>query len=104
MDSAVLVAIITAGISLIGTVITVVAANKSTLAAMSEQSKLADEKIHGEINVIRQQIETLSERVEKHNKVVERTFALERRMDVAEERIKVGNHRIDDLEGGKAHD
>jgi len=104
MDSAVLVAIITAGISLIGTVITVIAANKSTLSAMSEQSKLADERIHGEINVIKQQIVTLSERVEKHNQVVGRTFALERRMDVAEERIKVGNHRIDDLEGVRNHD
>lgn len=104
MDSAVLVAIITAGISLIGTVITVIAANKSTLSAMSEQSKIADERIHGEINVIKQQIVTLSERVEKHNQVVERTFELERRMDVAEERIKVGNHRIDDLEGVRNHD
>jgi len=104
MDSAVLVAIITAGISLIGTVITVVAANRSTLSAMSEQSKIADERIHGEINVIKQQIVTLSERVEKHNQVVERTFELERRMDVAEERIKVGNHRIDDLEGVRNHD
>ena len=84
MDNAVLVAIITAGIGLIGTVITVVATNRATLAAMSEQSKLADEKIHGEIAVIKEQIEQLSNRVEKHNQVIERTYKLETRVSVLE--------------------
>ncbi len=104
MSSEIPVAIITAGVGLIGTIITVIATQKHTLAAMSEQSKIADEKIRGEINVIREKIETLSDRVEAHNKVIERTYGLERRMDVAEERIKVSNHRIDDLEGGRNHD
>jgi len=84
MDNTVLVAIITAGVSLIGTVITVVMANKSTLAAMSEQSKLADEKIQGQINVITNDIKTLSDRVDKHNKMVERTYNLESRVSVLE--------------------
>ena len=84
MDNAVLVAIITAGVSLIGTVITVVTTNKSTLAAMSEQSKLADERIQGQIAVIDEKIETLSSRVEKHNSMVERTYNLESRVSVLE--------------------
>ncbi|MBR2799797.1 MAG: hypothetical protein IKE04_02755 [Oscillospiraceae bacterium] len=76
MDSAILVAVITAGVGLVGTIITVLAANKSTLSAMSEQSKLADEKIQGQINVIQTEIKTLSDRVEKHNSIIERTFHL----------------------------
>ena len=84
MDNAVLVAVITAGVSLIGTIITVLMANKSTLAAMSEQSKLADEKIQGQIGVIDNKIETLSQRVEKHNSMVERTYNLESRVSVLE--------------------
>lgn len=103
MSEGILVAVITGAISLIGTVITVLMANRSTLSAMSEQSKIADEKIQGQINVISHDIKTLSDRVDKHNNLVERTYNLEARMDVAEERVKVANNRIADLEkGGKA--
>ncbi len=92
MESSVLVAIITAGISLIGTVITVITTNKSTLAAMSEQSKLADERIQGQISVIDEKIETLSSRVEKHNSMVERTYNLESRVAVLEA-VNSGPHK-----------
>ena len=101
MDNAILVAIITAGLSLVGTVITVLAANRSTIAAMDKKSELSDEAIKGEIRVINTNIETLSSRVEKHNSVIERTYRLEERMGLAEERQKVANHRIDDLENGR---
>ncbi len=84
MDNAILVAIITGAISLIGTIITVMAANKQTLATLSEQSKLADEKINGQICVIEEKIDTLSKRVEKHNSMVERTYNLETRVSVLE--------------------
>ena len=84
MSSEVLVAIITAGVSLIGTVITVLVANRSTLSALSEQSKIADEKIQGQINVLQTEIQTLSQRVEKHNQMVERTYNLESRVAVLE--------------------
>lgn len=82
--SEVMVAIITAGIGLIGTIITVVATNKNTLSALSEQSKLADEKINGQINVIQNEIQALSQRVEKHNSMIERTYSLESRVAVLE--------------------
>lgn len=55
---------------------------------------------HSEMQAYR--IEQLEKKVEKHNLVVERTFELERRADVVEEKIRVANHRLDDLEGGKA--
>ena len=98
MDNAVVVALITGGVSLVGTVITVIAANRSTIAAMDKKSDVNDTRIQGQIDVIHQEIKTLSERVEKHNSIVERTFRLEERMSLNEEKVKVANHRIDDLE------
>ena len=84
MDSSIWVAIITGLISLVGTIITVMKANKQTLNTLSEQSKLADEKINGQIGVIEEKIDTLSKRVEKHNSMVERTYSLESRVSVLE--------------------
>ena len=86
MDTNVIVAIITAGVSLIGTVITVMMANRQTLAAMSEQSKLTDENIKGKISVIETKIDELSKRVDKHNQTVERTYNLESRVAVLEKK------------------
>lgn len=86
MESSIWVAIITGLISLIGTIVTVMMANKQTLNTLSEQSKLADEKINGKIGVIEEKIDTLSKRVEKHNSMVERTYQLETRVAVLEER------------------
>ena len=86
MDTSIWVAIITGAISLLGTIITVLMANKQTLSTLSEQSKLADEKINGRIKVIEEKIDTLSKRVEKHNSMVERTYQLETRVAVLEER------------------
>ena len=84
MDTSVLVAVITGSIALIGTIITVMATNRATLAALSEQSKISDEKINGEIKAIKIKIDDLSERVEKHNQIVERTYKLESRVSVLE--------------------
>ena len=86
MESSIWVAIITGLISLIGTIITVTMANKQTLNTLSEQSKLADEKINGKIGILEEKIDTLSKRVEKHNSMVERTYNLETRVAVLEDR------------------
>lgn len=86
MDTSILVAIITGAISLTGTIITVVMANRQTLAALSEQSKLADADIKGKINVIETEIKDLSKKVEKHNSVLERTYNLETRVTVLEQK------------------
>ena len=84
MDSTVLVALITGGITLAGTVITVLVSSRQTVAALDKQSSLSDEKIHREIDVIKEQIHTLSERVEKHNNMIERTYELEKKVAVLE--------------------
>lgn len=100
MSEAVIVALISGGVTLIG----IIASHFSTIDKLDKQSAVADEKINGKINVLQADIRTLSNRVEAHNKVVERTYQLERRADVLEEKIKVANNRIGDLERSGEHD
>lgn len=115
MSDAIIVALITGGLTLLGTVITVWVSHSSTIAKMDKNSAVADEKIEGElremksqvqgeINVIKADIRTLSNRVEAHNKMIERTYELERRADVLEEKAKAANRRLDDLERSEKHD
>ena len=80
MSEAITIAIITGGISLIGTIITVIAANHKTAQALQVSQAITDTKL-----------DELTREVREHN-----NFA--RRMPVVEEQIKVINHRIEDLE------
>lgn len=98
MSDAVVVAFVSGGLTLLGTIITVVLSHGSTIATLEKNSERADQQIKGEIGVVNEKIEELSRRVEKHNNMVERTYELERRAGVFDEKIKVANHRIDDLE------
>lgn len=47
-------------------------------------------------------IDRLEEEVKKHNGLIERVYKLEEHGAVVDEQIKVANHRIDDLEQGRA--
>ena len=80
MSEAIIVAIRTGSISLIGTVITVLATSRKTEQNMQIAQAVTDTKL-----------EELTREVREHN-----NFA--RRMPVVEEQIKVINHRIEDLE------
>lgn len=80
MTESIIVAIITGGLSLIGTIITVLVSNSKTQAKISQEQA-----------VFRSEITELTREVREHN-----GFA--RRMPVVEEQIKVANHRISDLE------
>ena len=80
MGEAVLVAIITGGLSLIGTIITVLLT-----------SKKAEENMKVSQAIMNVKIEQLTTEVREHN-----NFA--KRMPVIEEQIKVINHRIADIE------
>lgn len=80
MTEAIIVAIIAAGASLIGTVLTVLASAKKTENNMQVAQAVTDTKI-----------DELTREVRSHN-----DFAS--RIPVIEEQIKVANHRIDDLE------
>lgn len=77
---AIIVAIITGGISLIGTIITILSANRKVEENLKISQAITDTKI-----------EELTREVRSHN-----NFA--QRMPVVEEQIKVINHRIEDLE------
>lgn len=83
METAIITALITGGLTLIGTIITVISANKRTEQQLKVSQAVTDTKL-----------EELTREVREHN-----NFA--RRMPVVEEQIKVINHRIADLEDSK---
>lgn len=80
MSEAVIAAAVTGVLSLLGTVLTVWAANQKTNETLKVSQAVTDTKI-----------DELTREVREHN-----NFA--RRMPVVEEQIKVINHRIEDLE------
>lgn len=81
MSEAVIVALITGGMSLVGVVITCLATARKNETALKTSQAVTDTKI-----------DELTREVREHN-----NFA--KRMPVVEEQIKVINHRIEDLEG-----
>lgn len=81
MSEAIIVALITGGLSLAGVVVTCLATAKKTEKAAAVAQAVTDTKI-----------DELTREVRAHN-----NFA--QRMPVVEEQIKVINHRINDLEG-----
>lgn len=96
MSDALIAAVVTAVLSLIGTVITVLAANKQTLAALDKKSELSDAKLEAELKkhqaVTDTKIEELTRKVEKHNNLIERMYKVEGQM------VEV-QHDIRDLKG-----
>lgn len=98
MTEAVIVALITGICAVIAQVIISKQRAKDLYAELDKRSELSDAKIHGEIDVIKQEISSLRQDTQKHNKVIERTYKLEEKVSVTEEKIKVANNRISDLE------
>lgn len=76
----IIVAIITGGLTLLGTIISNISSNKKIETNLKIQQAVTNTKI-----------EALTSEVREHN-----NFA--KRMPVVEEQIKVINHRINDLE------
>jgi len=91
MSEAVIVALITGGLSLAGIIITTWKSNQSLFAKLDKQSELSDAKLDKEIAVIKNEISTLSEEVRRHNNFAERIPALE-------EKAKAADRRLTDLE------
>jgi len=95
MSESIIVALATGGLSIIGTIITVLAANKATINALDKKSDLSDAKLDAKLSqhmaVTDTKLEELTREVRKHNNFAER-------VPVIEEQIKVANHRIGDLE------
>lgn len=80
----IVVAIISSGIGLIGTIITVI-------VGMSKNSKNIEKSMAVHQAVTETKLDELTREVRRHNNFAER-------MPVVEEQIKVINHRIADLE------
>ena len=80
MTEAIIVALITGGMSLLGVLITSRQTAKDVAAKLDKQQAITDT-----------QLKELTREVREHN-----NFA--RRVPVLEEQIKVANHRIEDLE------
>ena len=85
-------AIIVAVISLIGTIVTVLAANRHTLTELDKKSELSDAKLDAKLErhqaVTDTKIEELTREVREHN-----NFA--RRMPVLEEKVSNLERRVD---------
>lgn len=88
MSEAIVVAIVGAAASLLGSVITMRASAKKS----AEQASLTIYRID--------QLET---KVNKHNELIERTYSLEQKAALYEEKMRVANHRIEDLEKRGEH-
>ena len=90
--------IVVAAASLIGTIITVWAANKHTLAELDKKSELSDAKIDAKLErhqaVTDTKIDELTRKVEKHNNMIERTYQLEGRMNEVEHDIRDIKERV----------
>lgn len=80
MSEAIIVALITGGLSVLGVVISNISANRRMQSEIKTQQAVTDTKI-----------DELTREVREHN-----NFA--KRMPVVEEQIKVINHRIKDIE------
>lgn len=91
-------AVIVALIALAGQIIIAIVSNNGIVAKLDKRSEVADTKIHGEIDVIKNEVKGLRDEVQKHNGLIERTYKLEERVALNEEKIKVANNRIADLE------
>ena len=87
MSEAIIVAIITGGLSLIGAIVS----NNRTAQSMD---KSMDAKLDKQQAVTETKLEELTREVRMHN-----NFA--QKIPVMEEQIKVANHRIEDLEKEK---
>lgn len=91
MSEAIIVAFITAGLALIGTVITVVATNRKTTLTVQNTMQTAQAVTDTKLEQLSTEMAELRADVRAHNEYG-------RRIPVLEEQIKVANHRIEDLE------
>lgn len=91
MTEAIIVAFITAGLALIGTIITVIASNKKTTETVQNAMRTAQAVTDTKLEQLSSDVAELRADVRAHNEYG-------RRIPVLEEQIKVANHRIEDLE------
>lgn len=82
-------AIAVAVIALIGQIIIAAISNSGIIAKLDKNSEVADTRIQGEMDVIKNDIKNLRQEVQKHNQVVSRTYDLEKQVARHDEQIKM---------------
>ena len=86
---AIIVALITGGLSFLGIVYT-----------SKQQHSLTIEEVKNELSLIKKDIKSLEEKQDKHNSLIERVYNIETTLQVMDTKQKVTEHRIEDLEKG----
>lgn len=86
---AIIVALITGGLSFLGIVYT-----------SRQQHSMTIEEVKNEMSLIKKDIKSLEEKQDKHNSLIERVYNIETTLQVMDTKQKVTEHRIDDLEKG----
>lgn len=94
----VLVAIITGGLTFLGSIYASKKQYDQHSTAIVDEFKTELAVLKVEISNIRKDINNLEKKQDKHNDVITRTFKLEQDVELLKDRQKVANHRIDDLE------
>ena len=87
MTESIIVAMITAGLSLIGVIITVISGYSKTVKTVKAQTDLTLYRV-----------EQLEIKQDKHNTLIDRMYKAEDKIDVIEEKICVANNRIKVIE------
>ena len=100
MSDAILVALITGALAIIGNLILTHQSNAKVLAEMEKHSEISDVKLEGQIErmkgVWEVKLTTLTDAVNKHNGFAER-------IPVLEEKIRTMDQRVADLEREVLH-
>lgn len=86
---AIIVALITGGLSFLGIVYT-----------SRQQHSITIEEVKNEMSLIKKDIKSLEEKQDKHNSLIERVYNIETTLQVMDTKQKVTEHRIEDLEKG----
>ena len=84
---AIIVALITGGLSFLGIVYT-----------SKQQHSITIEEVKNELSLIKKDIKSLEEKQDKHNSLIERVYNIETTLQVMDTKQKVTEHRIEDLE------
>lgn len=93
MSEAIIVALITGGLSLLGIIITTIRSNQQLFAKLDKQSELSDAKLEKEIAVVKTEIKNLAAETKKHNDFAERIPVLETQIKSADRRLTELEHR-----------
>lgn len=97
MSEAVVVALITGGLSLVGIIITTARSNQQLFAKLDKQSEINDQKLDAKLErfqaVTDTKLDELTREVRRHNDFAERIPTLEEKAKAADRRLTDLEHR-----------